>query len=434
MKVNFVEGVKLWRGDKMFNQKKIYLDNAATTPVDSRVIKVMLPYFSEKFGNASSQHLIGQEAKRGFEESREVIARAIGAKYNEIIFTGSGTEANNFVLKGLFFYNKNKGNYAKFSKESGKKGVENKGAGEKDSGYKGVGKNHIITTKIEHDCILNSCKWLEKQGARISYLNVDKEGFVDIEELKKEICNETLIVSVIHGNNEIGVIQDLEEIGKICKEKGVYFHTDACQSYTKVPINVQKMNLDFVTLNAHKIHGPKGVGALYIKKELKDKIDPLLHGGGHEFGLRSSTENIPGIIGFAKAVQIAKTSDIKYIKGLRDYLIEGILKIPGTQLNGPKGEKRLCNNINVLFGNIEGEAIGGYLDSYGISSSTGSACSSHSLKPSHVLKAIGLEPGIINSSIRLSLSRFNTKEEIDYVLDVLNKIVIKLRKMSPIRL
>jgi len=390
----------------MFNTKKIYLDNAATTAVDEKVVKAMLPYFSDKFGNASSQHLIGQEAKRGLEESREVIARAIGAKYNEIIFTGSGTEANNFVLKGLFFYNKNK-----------------------DSG-----KNHIITTKIEHDCILNSCKWLESQGARISYLNVDKEGFVNIEELKKEICNETLVVSVIHGNNEIGVIQDIEKIGRVCKEKGVYFHTDACQSYTKVPINVQRMNLDFVTLNAHKIHGPKGVGALYIGKELKDKIEPLLQGGGHEFGLRSSTENIPGIIGFAKAIKIANWKDVKKIRELRDYLIESILKIPGVKLNGPKGEKRLCNNINVSFGNIEGEAIGGYLDSYGISSSTGSACSSHSLEPSHVLKALGLEHSQMNSSIRLSLSKFNTKEEIDYVLDVLNKIVIKLRKMSPIEL
>lgn len=390
----------------MFNKKKIYFDNAATTSVDERVVKAMLPYFSEKYGNASSMHLLGQEAKRGMEDARSVIAKSIGVKYNEIIFTGSGTEANNFVLKGLFFSHKNRGSE----------------------------KNHIITTKIEHDCVLNACKWLEKQGARISYLDVDSEGFVNLEQLRDEISEETLVVSVIHGNNEIGVIQDLEEIGRICKERGVYFHTDACQSYTKVDINVKKMNLDFVTLNAHKIHGPKGVGALYIREELKRFIDPLLHGGGHELGLRSSTENIPGIVGFAQAVKIASLKEARKIAELRDYLIEGILKIKSVRLNGPSGDKRLANNINVSFGNIEGEALGGYLDAYGISSSTGSACSSHSLEPSHVLKSLGLDHAYMNSSIRLSLSRFNTKEEADYVLGVLVKVVDKLRRMSPVRL
>ena len=386
--------------------KQIYLDNAATTEVDSSVVKAMLPYFSERFGNASSQHLLGQEAKRALGESREVIARAIGGKYDEIVFTGSGTEANNFVLKGLFFWNKTKE----------------------------TGKNHIITTKIEHDCILNTCKWLEKQGACISYLNVDKEGFIDLEELKREINEETLVVSIIHGNNEIGTVQDLEEIGRICRERGVYFHTDACQSFTKVPLDVRRMNLDFVTLNAHKIHGPKGVGALYIRKDFKGKIDPLLHGGGHEFGLRSSTENIAGIVGFAQAVKIARSSDVKEMQKLRDYMIDEILKIKGVNLNGPRGSQRLCNNINFSFGNIEGEAIGGYLDSYGISSSTGSACSSNTLDVSHVLTAIGLEKGMINTSIRLSLSKFITKKDIDYVLGVLPKIVDKLRRMSPVKL
>ncbi|MBS3075306.1 cysteine desulfurase [Candidatus Pacearchaeota archaeon] len=385
----------------MFNKKSIYLDNAATTSVDKEVVNAMIPYFSEKFGNASSQHLIGQEAKRALEESRDIIAKSIGAKREEIIFTGSGTESNNFVLKGLFFANKNNN------------------------------KNHIITTKIEHDCILNTCKWLETQGAKVTFLNVDSEGFVNPEDVRKAITPETLIVSVIHGNNEIGTIQDLKEIGKICREKGVYFHTDACQSYTKTYIDVDKQNLDFVTLNAHKIHGPKGVGVLFIRKDIK--LIPLLHGGGHESGLRSSTENIPGIVGFAKAVKIAKDSNIKYMERLRDKLIESILKIQNTQLNGPKGEKRLCNNINVCFNNIEGEAIGGFLDSYGISSSTGSACSSHSLQPSHVLKAIGRTHVQINSSLRLSISKLNTKEEIDYVLEILNKIVDKLRKMSPIK-
>ena len=315
----------------MFNKKSIYLDNAATTSVDKEVVNAMIPYFSEKFGNASSQHLIGQEAKRALEESRDIIAKSIGAKREEIIFTGSGTESNNFVLKGLFFANKNNN------------------------------KNHIITTKIEHDCILNTCKWLETQGAKVTFLNVDSEGFVNPEDVRKAITPETLIVSVIHGNNEIGTIQDLKEIGKICREKGVYFHTDACQSYTKTYIDVDKQNLDFVTLNAHKIHGPKGVGVLFIRKDIK--LIPLLHGGGHESGLRSSTENIPGIVGFAKAVKIAKDSNIKYMERLRDKLIESILKIQNTQLNGPKGEKRLCNNINVCFNNIEGEGIVGFLDS-----------------------------------------------------------------------
>jgi cysteine desulfurase len=382
--------------------KQIYLDNAATTPVDGGVVKAMLPYFSKRFGNASSQHFLGQEAKRALEESRVVIAKSIGGKHDEIIFTAGGTEANNFVLKGMFFA---------FGKE----------------------KNHIITSKIEHDCVLNACKWLETQGAEVTYLDVDEEGFVNPEEIKKAITDKTLLVSIIHGNNEIGTIQDLQTIGKICREREVYFHTDACQSYTKTLINVNKQILDFVTLNSHKIHGPKGVGALYIRREIKNKIVPLLHGGGHEFGLRSSTENISGIVGFAKAVKISKSSDIRYMEKIRDKLIKGIKEISNVKLNGPEGKKRLCNNINFSFNNIEGESIGGYLDSYGICSSTGSACSSHSLEPSHVLKAIGCSHAQMNSSIRLSVSKFNKEEEIEYVLKILNKVVERLRRMSPLR-
>ncbi len=378
--------------------RSIYLDNAATTPVDEQVLKAMLPYFSERFGNASSKHLFGQEAKRALEESRDIIAKSIGAKRDEIIFTSGGTESNNLALKGLFFANKEK--------------------------------NHIITTKIEHDCILNSCKFLEALGAKITYLNVDNKGFIDLKELENAINEKTLVVSVIHGNNEIGTIQDLTAIGKICKANNVYSHTDACQSYTKVPIDVNKMNLDLVTLNAHKIYGPKGVGALYIRKGIK--IEPLMHGGGHEYKLRSGTENVSGIVGFAKAVSISNQRNVKDMNKLRDKLIEGILKIPGTKLNGPKGETRLCNNINISFGNIEGEAIGGYLDAYGISSSTGSACSSHTLEVSHVLKAIGKSHIKINSSIRLSISKFIKEEDINYVLEVLPKVVEKLRKMSPL--
>lgn len=382
--------------------KRIYLDNAATTQTDEAVFKAMKPFFDEKYGNASSQHWIGQEAKRALEESRETIARSIGARYDEIIFTSGGTESNNLTLKGLYFANKD------------------------------TGKNHIITTKIEHDCVLNSCKWLESLGAKVDYLDVDEEGFIDLKQLKEKITDKTLVVSVIHGNNEVGTIQDIEAIGKITKEKGVLFHTDACQSYTKVGINVKKQNLDLVTLNAHKIHGPKGVGALYIRKGIK--LTPLFHGGGHEYNIRSTTENIPGIVGFAKAVKIASPSHIKHMTKLRDRLIDGLLKIPNVTLNGSKGDKRLCNNINVSFNNIEGEAVGGYLDSYNICSSTGSACSSHSLNPSHVLIAMGLDHAKINTSVRLSVSKFNSEDDIDKTLEVIEKIVPKLRKMSPVKL
>ncbi len=378
--------------------KSIYLDNAATTKVDKEVLRAMLPYFSEKYGNASSTHFKGQEAKESLDKSRRIIAREIGAKRHEIIFTSGGTESNNFALKGLFF-----NNYPE--------------------------KNHIITTKIEHDCVLNSCKWLETQGAKVTYLDVDEQGFVNPEDVRKEITDKTIIVSVIHGNNEIGTIQDLEAIGKICKEKNVLFHTDACQSFTKVPINVKKQNLDLVTLNSHKIHGPKGVGALYIREGLK--ITPLSHGGGHEKKLRSGTENVSGIVGFAEAVKISSKKDVEKMKSLRDKLITDILKIPNTKLNGPAD--RLCNNVNISFNNIEGEAVGGYLENFGIYTSTGSACASHSLEQSHVLKAIGLSSVQINSSLRISISKYTTEEEINYVLEKLSKVVEKLRRISPLK-
>ena len=379
--------------------KKIYLDNAATTQVDEKVVKTMLPYFTEKYANASSLHLAGEEARRAVEEARTTIAKSIGAKHKEIIFTGSGTEANNLVVKGLFFKN-----YPE--------------------------KNHIIIVKIEHDCVYNSCKWLEKQGAKITYLDVDSEGLVNPQDVESAITDKTILVSIIHGNNEIGTIQDLKSIGKICREKNVLFHTDACQSYTKVPINVKKQNVDLMTINAQKIHGPKGVAGLYVGAGIK--ITPLLHGGGHEFKLRSSTENVPGIVGFAKAVKIARNKDVKKMIFLRDKLINSLLEIPNVRLNGPR-ENRLCNNVNVSFNNIEGEAIGSFLNAKGIFGSTGSACSSKSLEPSHVLLAIGLTPLEANSSIRLSLSKYTTEEEIDYVLKELKKIVEKLRRISPIK-
>jgi len=378
--------------------KQIYLDNAATTKMDGKVVAAMLPYFEEKYGNASSQHQIGQEAKNALDKSRRTIARAISARSDEIVFTSGGTESNNFTLKGLFFEN-----YPE--------------------------KNHIITTKIEHDCVLNTCKWLEKQGVKVTYLEVDKEGFVNLYDIENAITDKTFLVTIIHANNEIGTIQNLEEIGKICKQKNVLFHTDACQSFTKVGLNVKKQNLGLVTLNAHKIHGPKGVGVLYIKRGIK--ITPLAHGGGQEQGLRSGTENISGIVGFAKAVEVAKSKDVEKIEMLRDRLIRGLLVIDNVTLNGPR-KNRLCNNVNVSFNNIEGEAIGGYLENSGIYTSTGSACMSHSLETSHVLKALGLPPLKSNSSIRLSLSKFTTEQDIDYVLDKIPKIVNKLRRISPL--
>lgn len=378
---------------------QIYFDNAATTKVDEKVVKEMLPYFSEIFGNASSQHDVGIKAKEALERSRKIIAKSIKANVGEIIFTSGGTEANNLALKGLFF-----SNYPQ--------------------------KNHIITTKIEHDSILNVCKWLETQGAQITYLDVDKEGFVDINNISKAITDKTFLVSVIHGNNEIGTIQDIEKIGKLCKEKKVLFHTDACQSFTKVSINVEKQNLDLVTLNAHKIYGPKGVGALYVKDGIK--ITPVAHGGGHEKKLRSGTENIPGIVGFAKSAEIANEKDIKRMTLLRDKLIEGLLKIEDVKLNGPAGDKRLCNNVNISFNNIEGESIGGYLENEGIYTSTGSACMSNTLQTSHVLKAIGLNPLQSNSSLRISISKHTSEEDVNYFVNKISKIVNKLRKFSPL--
>ncbi len=384
------------------NFKKIYFDNAATTKVDEKVVKEMMPYFTDKYGNASSVHIAGTDAKIALENSRKKIAGKINAKNSEIVFTSGGTEGNNFVLKGLWLYQ-----------------IEKK-----------TGKNHIITTRIEHDCILKTCKWLETQGCKITYLNVDSEGFVSIEDLENAITPKTFLVSIIHGNNEIGTIQDMEKIGQICKSSGVLFHTDACQSFTKVPIDVKKMNLSFATLNAHKIHGPKGVGAVYISENLKEKIIPLLHGGGHEYGLRSGTENISGIAGFAKAVDLLDKKDILKMQKLRNKLIDGLLKIEGVKLNGPKGENRLCNNVNVTFENTEGEAVGGYLESYGILTSTGSACRTHTKEPSHVLRAIGIPEKICDNSLRISISKYTTEKEVDYFLEKISGIIKKLRRFS----
>ena len=382
--------------------KKIYLDYAATTPVDKRVLEEMKPYFSEKYGNASSLHSLGTEAKRALEEAREKVASVIKANPKEIIFTSSGTESNNTALKGVAFANRDKG-------------------------------KHIITTPIEHDCVLNSARWLKKQGFDVDFIPVDKYGLVDLEKLEELIRKDTILISVMHANNEIGTIEPIKEIGKIAKEHDVYFHTDAAQSYGKIDIDVKKMNIDLITANAHKIYGPKGVGALFIREGVK--IDPLLHGGGHEFGLRSSTENVAGIVGFGKAAELAKKEtrgESERLIKLRNTLIENILKIDDCWLNGHP-DKRLPNNANFSFRFIEGESLVMYLDMQGICASTGSACSSKSLEPSHVLTAIGLKPEEAHGSLRLTTGRFTTKEDIDYVVEVLPNVVKNLRKLSPLK-
>ena len=381
---------------------KTYLDYAATTPVDPRVLKAMLPYFTEKFGNSVSLHTFGQEAKKALEKTRSIMAKALNTKdKNEIIFTSSATESNNLAIKGIAFANQNKG-------------------------------KHIIISSIEHSCVLNSAQWLEKQGFKITKIKVDKYGLIDPKEIEKVIRKDTILVSIIHANNEIGTIEPIEEIGKICEKKRVYFHTDAVQSFAKIPIDVQKLKIDLLTASSHKLYGPKGAALLYIKKGTK--IEPLIHGGGHEFGLRSSTVNIPAIVGFGKAVEICKKEMKKESKRqikLRDKLINGVLKkIPDSYLNGhPK--KRLSNNTNFRFDYIEGESIIMDLNSYGIAGSTGSACSSEKLEPSHVLLACGLRPEQVHGSLRLTMGRWTKKEDIDYLLKILPKTIKKLRKLSP---
>ena len=394
-------------------KKKIYLDYAATTPVDPRVIKAMQPYFRDNFGNTMSLHSFGQEAKQALEESREKVADLIKAKSTEIIFTGSATESNNLVLKGIAF--------ASLSRERSGFAYKNRG-------------NHIIISSIEHPCIIESAKWLKKQGFEVSEMGVDKYGLVDPKEVKKLIKKNTILVSIMHANNEIGTIEPIKEIGAVCKRAKVCFHTDAVQSFGKIPIDVNKMNIDLLTASSHKMYGPKGVGCLFKREGIK--IEPLLHGGGHEFGLRSSTVNIAGIVGFAKACEIYQKEmkkENKRISKLRDRLISGILKkVRYSYLNGhPK--KRLANNVNFAFSFIEGESMVIQLDILGVAASSGSACSSSKLKPSHVLSAIGLKPHQIHGSLRLTLGRWTKKEDIDYVLKILPQIIKKLRKISPFK-
>ncbi|MEA1944093.1 MAG: cysteine desulfurase NifS [Euryarchaeota archaeon] len=376
--------------------KRIYLDHAATTAVDRAVVQAMMPYFTQAFGNASSLHSFGREAKYALDSARQTIADALGAQTNEIIFTSGGTESNNFALKG-------------------------------------IGKGHIITSSIEHPSILNTCRYLSDHGYNVTYLPVDADGLVDPGDVESAINSDTKLISVMHANNEIGTIQPIDEIGAIARDNSIPFHTDAVQSFGKTEIDLQKMNIDMLSLSSHKIYGPKGVGALYIRKGVK--IDPLMHGGGHERGLRAGTENIPGIVGFAKAASLIIErfgSDTEHLIKLQDMLIDGAMNsIDDVFLNGHP-TKRLPNNVNLRFKFVEGESLLMHLDMKGIAVSTGSACSSASLEPSHVLLALGLAPEDIHGSIRFTLGRENTEEEIRYVLDVLPEIIDKLRAISPL--
>lgn len=383
--------------------KKVYLDYAATTPVDERVVKAMLPYFSEKFGNTMSLHSFGQETKMVLEESRQKVADLIGAQSSEIIFTSSATESNNMVLKGV------KGKPA--SLQGG----------------------HIIISSIEHACIVETAGWLEKQGVKVTRISVDKYGLVNPLDIEKAITKDTVLVSVIHASNEIGTIEHIAEIGKICRAHNVLFHTDASQSFGKIPISVKEMNIDLLTASSHKIYGPKGAACLYIRKGVK--IQPLLHGGGQEMGLRSSTINLAAIAGFAKACDVAKEEMEK--EGarqtrIRDKIIKEVLKIKDSYLTGDS-KNRLPNNASFYFSFVEGESIILQLDLAGIAASTGSACSSAKLEPSHVLLAIGLKPEQAHGSLRISIGRQTTEEEINYFIKILPGIIEKLRKISPFK-
>jgi cysteine desulfurase len=382
--------------------KQIYMDYAATTPVRKEVLDEMLPFFSENFGNPSSLHTFGQDARYPVESARERIASAIGAKPDEIVFTSGGTESNNFAVKGIAFARQDKG-------------------------------KHIITSAIEHHAILEPCHFLEKNGFEVTSIPVDSKGVVDPADLLKAIKKETILISVMHANNEIGTIQPIKEIGAIARERGIIFHSDVVQTLGRMPINVDDLNLDLLSASGHKVYGPKGVGFIYIRKGTR--ITPFMHGGEQERGRRASTHNVPGIVGLGKAVELAVLDldkETERITALRDKMIRGIVNnIEGCRLNGHP-EKRLFNNVHVSIDYIEGESLLLYLDMEGIACSTGSACSSASLEPSHVLSAIGISADTAYGALRFTLGRQNTEEDVNFVIDTLPGIVKKLRDMSPV--
>jgi len=382
--------------------RRIYLDHAATTPTHPEVVKAMLPYFADSFGNPSSIYSYGQEARGAVEEARIKVAELIGARSEEIIFTSGGTEADNFALKGVADASEHKG-------------------------------NHIITTSIEHHAVLEVCRFLERRGFEITYLPVNEYGLVDPDDVRKAITDKTILITIMHASNEVGTIEPVEEIGKIAREADVYFHTDAVQTVGHIPVNVDKLRVDLLSISAHKLYGPKGVGALYVRKGTK--LVPLMHGGEQEKRRRAGTENVPSIVGLGKAVELAGQEidkEIEQLAGLRDRLIKGLMeRIDHIRLNGHPN-KRLPNNINVSVDFVEGESMILNLDLEGICASTGSACSSASLEPSHVLLALGLSPEQAHGSLRFTLGRENTEADVERVLEVLPGIVAKLRTMSPL--
>ncbi|MBN1160053.1 MAG: cysteine desulfurase NifS [Candidatus Diapherotrites archaeon] len=381
--------------------RDIYLDHAATTYVLPEVKSAMDPYFCERFGNPSAFNSKGLKAKGALRNARKTVAELINALPLEVYFVGSGTESDNLAIKGVARANKEKG-------------------------------RHIITCKIEHHAVLDSCKALEKDGYEVTYLDVDKYGQIRLNDLKKAIRNDTILITIMYANNEIGTIEPIKEISKIAKEKGILFHTDACQAGGQLSIDVKELGVDLMTLNGSKLYGPKGIGLLYVRDGVK--IEPIIHGGGQEKGLRSGTENIPSIVGFAKALELAQTSkdeESKRLILLRDKLKKGLLEIPKTLLNGHPTE-RLPNNLNIAFADVEGESIILRLDALGIYVSTGSACTSKTLEASYVVTATGMPDEIAHGSVRFSLGHRTTEEDIDYVLDVLPKIIEELRNMSPV--
>ena len=382
--------------------KRIYLDYAATTPTHPEVVKAMLPYFTGSFGNPSSLYSCGQEAKGAIQEVRVRVAELIGARDEEIVFTSGGTEADNFALKGVAYANEKKG-------------------------------DHIITSSIEHHAVIESCKFLERRGFKVTYLPVDEYGLVAPDDVREAITNKTILISVMHANNEMGTIEPIAEIGRIAKDAGIYFHTDAVQTAGHIPVDVNELEVDLLSISAHKLYGPKGVGALYIRKGTK--LIPFMHGGEQERRRRASTENVPGIVGFGKAVELAQqemSEEAERLTYLRDQLIKGLLeRIDHIRLNGHP-QKRLPNNVNVSVDYVEGESMVLNLDLEGICASTGSACSSSSLEPSHVLLAIGLSHEQAHGSLRFTLGKWTSEEDIGRVLEVLPQIVAKLRAMSPL--
>ena len=394
----------------MNETKYVYLDYAATTPMDPRVIEVMNEHFRESYGNSSSLHSIGQKAAQTLVKSREIVASLINAKRDDIYFTSSGTEADNIAIMGVALKNQKRG-------------------------------NHIITSTLEHHAVENTCKQLKKRDFEITFLPVDKNGLINLEELEDMITKSTILVSIMFANNEIGTIEPIKEIGEIARKHDVIFHTDAVQAFGKIPINVDEMNIDLLSASAHKLYGPKGVGMLYIRnKGIRDGwgkyIEPIMFGGGHERDMRPSTVNVPGIAGFAKAVELTKEEMPKEIERqtkLRDKIIEFVLNnVDDTYLNGHRTQ-RLPNNVNLGIRFIEGESIVLDLDSEHIAASTGSACSSKSLDPSHVLLAIGIKPQDAHGSLRVSVGRFTTEEDVNYFLKKLPPVVDRLRKMSPLK-